>query len=434
MLRRPTLAKTWKDSWTAVRDGDGGGQADVKIVVPRGKAEGQQHFLKILRQQNDPSRRSRMFREISAYRTLEHSGIPKLFDSNADAYDDLTYKLYLVTEYVPGPTLQLMVARQGRLSARSAVDLARRILRILEYSHSEDIVHRDIKPDNMILRFGALEEPVLVDFGLSFNADTDDPSKTASSEELGNRFLRLPELAPMSPAKHDPRSDVTFVAGLLLFMLTGRLPVQLVNERGQMPHQRDDVPQMLSDSTDPVLAKRLLAVFDRAFQLDPSHRWQSAAEFQVELSTVLEPRRDDASTQARWKHIEGSIRRPQAQVAVDLTRKLKSAIAMLKDVHRAVSVRTAGHFLASSTGYKGVDATQGRSEIQLGFQRPGGSPPSVWVHFTLRIIGDELVVRADDRGDSRDVFRSGLAKSDFEERDRTSVEDVLVKHLADQIE
>jgi hypothetical protein len=103
--------------WSAQSDLEGGGQGDVKLVVRSDGRDGTVCFLKILRQQNDPERRRRMYRGVAAYRTLEHPRIPKLVDSNAEEYEDSTFKLYLVTEYIPGMTLSQFIAKNGVVDA-----------------------------------------------------------------------------------------------------------------------------------------------------------------------------------------------------------------------------------------------------------------------------------------------------------------------------
>lgn len=101
--------------------------------------------------------------------------------------------LFLVTEFILGVTIEDAISNQS-LSLDTAVQTTLRLLNIVEYCHSQEVVHRDIKPANAIFRNGNPYDPVLLDFGLSFNQENLNESGTDTEEEIGNRFLWLPEL------------------------------------------------------------------------------------------------------------------------------------------------------------------------------------------------------------------------------------------------
>ena len=139
-------------------------------------------------------------------------GIPRLIESNAIKYADLSYKLYIASEFIPGTTLTSAMLNNAPPSFHEAVALVRALLDIVEYFHREGWIHRDIKPDNIILRDAAFNCPILVDFGLGYSDDPVDTFRTEEREELGNRFLRLPELAVGNPVKSrtpDPTSALS---------------------------------------------------------------------------------------------------------------------------------------------------------------------------------------------------------------------------------
>jgi eukaryotic-like serine/threonine-protein kinase len=85
---------------------------------------------------------------------------------------------------------------------------------------------------------------VLVDFGMSYHEEA-SALVTPAWEEVGNRFLRLPELASESSLKRDPGSDVTFCGGILFLLLTGSRPGQLIDHDNCMPHQRAEAQRKL---------------------------------------------------------------------------------------------------------------------------------------------------------------------------------------------
>jgi len=244
---------------------------------------------------NDMERRRRMHREVSAYRTLtEHAGIPKLVDSNSEAFDDLQYKLYLVTELIDGATLENFVkARDGQpIPLRDACVCALNLLETVEYCHSNDVVHRDIKPANIVLRDALINKPVLVDFGLSFEGGMDGDSAdnaqaTLLEIELGNRFLRLRELGPHSLLKRDPRSDLASVAGIFFFLLTLEAPIHTgPSSTNEFAHQRPGAKVMLAKIEERSSRMRVERLFDRAFQEGIDARFQSAAELREAILSL----------------------------------------------------------------------------------------------------------------------------------------------------
>lgn len=144
-------AREWKDNWIQLRKLRGGGQASAHHG--QSKIDGSSAFLKILNQQNDCERRARFHREATAYETCRYPGIPKLSQSNTHKHADLEFKLYLATEFVEGPTLTERI-NQGCLSLTEAVEVLHSLLQIASYFHGQGWVHRDIKPDNIILGMG----------------------------------------------------------------------------------------------------------------------------------------------------------------------------------------------------------------------------------------------------------------------------------------
>ena len=103
---------------------------------------------------------------------------------------------------------------------------------VLNRCHENDFTHRDLKPANIVLRNSDITTPVLVDFGLSFNNAEEDNPLTRLNEEVGNRFLRLPEHRRGGRA---PASDVTQLAGIFFYIITGHEPRVLRRVRPDAP-------------------------------------------------------------------------------------------------------------------------------------------------------------------------------------------------------
>jgi serine/threonine-protein kinase len=238
-------------------------------------------FVKMLNRQNDRRARARFAREAAAYETLEHPGLPAVISHNADRWRDSGTTLYLALELIEGPTLG-QVVRQTRLDLTAAVGLTIELLQIIDFCHANDVVHRDLKPANIVM---GEKGPVIVDFGLSFNAqDSDTSDLTRVNEEVGNRFLRLPE---HSTGGRSPVGDLTQLAGILFFVLTGVEPRVLIDQDGLKPHQRAGVRDVLR-SEDAARARRLLSVFDVCFDVRQDVRPQTARHLVELLEMVMQ--------------------------------------------------------------------------------------------------------------------------------------------------
>lgn len=279
----------WAEGWTpqggAVRGGQGHG-----FLAVASDDSGQRAFIKILSRQRDRRARGRFRREVAAYETLEGTGVPILLDHNAEAWEDLSKPLYLAIEYFDGGNLRdWVVAKGSPATYDQTLECAEPIAEVLTRCHEQGLIHRDIKPANIMLREHAPRGAVLVDFGLSFNHAEDD-DLTRVGEEVGNRFLRLPEHAL---GGRSAVSDVTQLAGVVLFMLTGHEPRVLMDQFGRMPHQREQFRPALEASFTGRALRRLLAVFDKAFAVQSADRYNNAVELAQDLRRVtMEPEHD----------------------------------------------------------------------------------------------------------------------------------------------
>ena len=288
-------------------------------------------------------------------------------------------------EWIPGPTLGERVSAHV-LTLDDALSCTLCVLETLAAMHALPVVHRDLKPDNLILRNSAVHDPVLIDLGLAWAASPEgtEDFKTGRGQELGNRFLRLPELAPGGSSR-DPRSDVTLAAGLLLYMITGIAPRVLQDEQGRAPHERvlDRVPAAVKSN--PRWA-RLARVFTRTFQTEVALRMGSAAELRSALMN-LEPaapvpdsvgpaveRARAVMESERWK------RRQACQSAL-------GALCAEFDGHLRELLGRSGLSLPGRHGFH----DEGRIyENVIGLQVPGGGLKCTLLHH-LRITETEVI-------------------------------------------
>ncbi|KGN40071.1 hypothetical protein N801_16630, partial [Knoellia aerolata DSM 18566] len=169
--------------------------------------------LKVMRAHlaQDETFRSRFHREARSAARLSHPGIVAVYDQGED-----DGHMFLAMEYVPGQTLREVLDAEGALTPRAALDIMLPVLEALAVAHRGGIIHRDVKPENVILREdGAVK---VADFGLA-RAVTSQTVTSSSGMLLGTVAYLSPEQVERGIA--DARSDV-YAAGLVLFeMLTG---------------------------------------------------------------------------------------------------------------------------------------------------------------------------------------------------------------------
>ncbi|MGD1703263.1 serine/threonine-protein kinase [Dapis sp. BLCC M229] len=280
--------KPWDKNWESISEKIGqGGQGETSLVKPKNDSfPPGEYVLKILHKQKDKERRARMSREVNNLKTFINPGIPKLIDSNYEYFEDLNIPLYMVTEFIEGSTLEKFIIEKGVIDVFDAVKFTIKLLDIVEYCHQRDVVHRDIKPDNIMVRNDSLTTPVLIDFGLSFNKE-DDTNLTPTGQDIGNRFFVLPEHKRESGSQRDTRSDITQVCGILFFVITGKASRHLLDEKGNKPHQTEKARQKLSALPEYILSK-INIVFDTAFRTIIDSRWQSIPALKTALINILE--------------------------------------------------------------------------------------------------------------------------------------------------
>jgi serine/threonine protein kinase len=280
----------WQDSWEIVTEHLGGGGQGLTHLV-RHKADDRMGVLKELKFQNQPQARQRMYREAVNLETLAKTSakVPAVLESNAEQYEDLTVPLYLVMEHIDGPTLHDFIASSGPLPLADALQMSANVGHTVKAGHAETIQHRDLKPRNIVLKGASHSDPsgttpYVVDYGLSFNSSIDS-DLTRMSETLWNEFITLPETNVQGEDRRDKRSDVTAVAGVLYYCLTGHVPGLLVNSQDLPPHRRPEtsVGNVVSDL---VLRAHLNVLFDRAFSSNLERRFADCAELLEAISDL----------------------------------------------------------------------------------------------------------------------------------------------------
>jgi serine/threonine-protein kinase len=268
-----------------------GGMAEVYEAMDT--RLGRRVAVKVLRGElaRDPSFHVRFRREAQAAASLNHPNVVAVFDSGEGPLGGQTVP-YIVMEFVDGATLRDLMKTGTRMRPDRALEIIDGVLAALDYSHRQGIIHRDIKPGNIIITKAG--EVKVTDFGIARVAADSAATMTGGGSVMGTAQYLSPEQARGDTV--DTRTDL-YSAGCVLYeMLTGRPPFV-----GESPvsvayqHVRENPP--VPSTHDAEIPPSCDAICMRALQKNPDARYQTAAEMRadVERATRGFPV-DDAST------------------------------------------------------------------------------------------------------------------------------------------
>ncbi len=261
----PLVREALKGKYTVEREIGRGGAARVfQALDPAGVVVA----LKVLHPQLAASvTADRFLREIQVISRLIHPRIARLMD-----WGEGEWLLWYVMEYVPGPTLRQHLDRARRVSVNDTVRIAHDLLAALGVAHVQRVVHRDVKPDNIVLSPAGA---VLVDFGIAKAiAESGSDRLTRSGFAVGTSAYMSPEQIE-GAADIDARSDLYSLACVLFECLAGSPPFEDPFEDMVLTkHRTAPVPDLRAKRTDapPALAEAI----SRALAKAPDERWASA--------------------------------------------------------------------------------------------------------------------------------------------------------------
>ena len=221
--------------------------------------------IKILKSdlaQNEEFRR-RFNAESQAVAQLSHPNIVSVYDASRGGDTE-----YIVMELIDGITLKQYMEKRGQLNWRESLHFITQIMRGLSHAHSRGIIHRDIKPQNiMVLRDGSVK---VADFGIACLADS---AQTMTQEALGSVHYISPEQARGD--RPDARSDI-YSSGVVLYeMLTGRLPFEGESAVSVAIQHLSSIP-LAPREINPDIPEQLELICMKAMAPDLEHRYQSA--------------------------------------------------------------------------------------------------------------------------------------------------------------
>ncbi|SFF05943.1 Stk1 family PASTA domain-containing Ser/Thr kinase [Blastococcus tunisiensis] len=252
---------------------------------------GREVAVKVLRHDlaRDPSFQVRFRREAQASASLNHPAIVAVYDTGEDRTSTGATP-YIVMEYVEGETLRDVLRREGHLSPERAMSLSADICGALDFSHRNGIVHRDVKPGNvMITPQGTVK---VMDFGIARAVSDSAATMTSTAAVIGTAQYLSPEQARGESV--DARSDVYSLGCMLYELVTGAPPFT-----GDSPvavayqHVRED--PKLPSSINREIPAELDAILLKAMSKNPANRYQSAAEMRNDLLRALAGQRVEAT-------------------------------------------------------------------------------------------------------------------------------------------
>jgi serine/threonine protein kinase len=259
-----------------------GGMATVYLAQDR--RHDRPVAIKVLRQELAAAIGAERFaREIRLLARLRHPFILPLHDSG-----EANGQLYYVMPYIDGESLGARLGRTGRLAVREAVEITREIADALSYAHGEGVVHRDVKPENILLtRQG---HALLADFGIArggLTAAGEDDRVTRMGGVVGTPTYMSPE--QVTGEEVTSLSDIYSLGVTLFEMLAGRPPfvADTPTARVALKHLTAPVPTLASFGA--IISPGIEAVVQQALAKEPEERYESASAFAAALAASSTP-------------------------------------------------------------------------------------------------------------------------------------------------
>jgi serine phosphatase RsbU (regulator of sigma subunit)/tRNA A-37 threonylcarbamoyl transferase component Bud32 len=306
------------------------GERDVAVKVARVTEGADAHVV-----------RRAFLREAASLSRIHHEGVVSVLGSGTDSEG----RSYMVLEHLCGETLAQHIARTGKLAVAEVLSLARRLAAALAAVHQHGLVHRDVKPANiMLLPSGA---PKLIDFGL-----VGEHRDGASGQVVGTFLYAAPEQNGRLKRNVDGRADLYALGVVLYECLVGEPPFLGPDLESVIHMHATEKPRSLSSRREDV-SETLSAIVDKLLAKDPDDRYQTARSLLHDLEHVVELRPDKLGRE----HVE-----PRLEALLPLTGRSEIMGKLVSHLQSAAQGRGSVAVLASRRG-------QGKSRVLAELER-----------------------------------------------------------------
>lgn len=339
------------------------GSGGMGVVYRAQKGESQRTVaLKVIRGGSfRPEARKRFQRESSILERLRHPGIARIFESG-EFREGGVESPFIAMEFVDGPPL-LQYAEGRRMDRRGRVELMVQVCEAIHYAHTQGVVHRDLKPDNVLVAeaqvgagTGVQPRPKVLDFGIARLADSETglTHSTGTGQLLGSVPYMSPEQVSGDSSAIDARTDVYSLGVVLFELLAGRLPhsVQGRPIADALYTIYNEPPSRLG-SADPALRGDLEVIVGKCLERDPSRRYSTAQELAEDLGRHLAARPITAQPPSTWYQFRSFASRNRALVGGTVATLLALLIGALLAV---------GFALRANQNARDAAASQTRSD------------------------------------------------------------------------
>jgi eukaryotic-like serine/threonine-protein kinase len=274
----------------------------------------------------DPAFASRFEREARAITALDHPSIVRIYD-----IEEINGQLAIVMAYLPGQTLRELIQAKGRFSPEQAVPILSQIADALDYIHAQGIIHRDMKPSNIMIVEGTKgQQAILFDLGLAKGL-ADYSSLTTTGTLLGSPEYMAPEQADPNRTNEVGSAADRYAFGIIAYeMLTGRVPFP-----GNTPstlyaheHKTPPPPRQLQPELSEAVEMALLTMLAKA----PAERYETAMSFVIALERSLQLVQREVQLKPLYEQLQAAHRSQDWAEILIVGGKLEAIEANYQDV------------------------------------------------------------------------------------------------------